>query len=321
MTVFTEPDGTQALYVSGCSANQLFPGIPGGRLLRSVDGVTFTPVPQDPGTLLGALGNACFRGAVSFNNKFYIVATTSLDSVGVLLEATDPKLGDNNFRLAAPVASAVSEVGTFNGFLYIAGSNSAGFTLSKSAATGTPPYTFTSVMVNAGYSTSAVPNVRALSLQAFNGFLYVGGQSTSYLYGSELFRVHADDTWDLVVGTSRTTPVGVKTSLSGFGPGFNWPFNTFERMEVFDSRLYLGTFDASDGFRFYNNPTFQMIARPQMGFDLWITTDGIHFSRVDGQGFGDILNQGVRTLKTTPYGLFLGAANWFYGLEIWRGVP
>jgi hypothetical protein len=187
---------------------------------------------------------------------------------------------------------------------------------------GSPPYSFTNVMINAGYSTSPVPNIRALSLQQFNGDLYVGGESTTYQYGAELFRIHPDDTWDLLVGQSRSTPIGTKNALSGFKPGFSWQFNTaLERMEVYDGRLYVGTFDSSYAFRFYNNPTFQSIVGPWMGFDFWVTGDGVHYSPVDLHGFGENLNQGIRTLKSTPQGLFVGVANWFYGLEIWRGVP
>jgi hypothetical protein len=322
MSVFTESNGTQALYVSGCSSKTLFPGgLPGARLLRSTDGVTFTPIPQQPGTFLGNLGNPCFRGSTTHNGKFYIVATASLNSEGVLLEATNPELGNNAFRVVSPANAVVSEVASFNGFLYITTSNATGFAVLKSAATGPAPYTFMPVIVNAGYSTN--PNVRALALHEFNGYLYVGGLSNSfYQGGSELVRIHKDDSWDLIVGQSRMTPAGMKSALSGFGPGFYWPFNvSFERMEVFDGRLYLGTFDSSNSFHAYNNPTFQSLVRPQMGFDLWTTPDGVTFSRVDGQGFGDLFNQGVRTLKATPHGLFLGAANWFHGLQIWRGVP
>jgi len=47
MFIYEEPSGTEALYVSGCSADAVFPGVGGGRLLRSIDGVNFAPVPQD----------------------------------------------------------------------------------------------------------------------------------------------------------------------------------------------------------------------------------------------------------------------------------
>ena len=49
MFTFTEQSGTQALYVSGCSAGSIYPGVPGARLLRSTDGVNFVPVAQDLG--------------------------------------------------------------------------------------------------------------------------------------------------------------------------------------------------------------------------------------------------------------------------------
>jgi len=54
--VFTEPGGVEALYVAGVSASSLFEGLPRWagdpqgypppRILRSVDGVSWQPVPQ-----------------------------------------------------------------------------------------------------------------------------------------------------------------------------------------------------------------------------------------------------------------------------------
>src|SRR5215217_9680846 len=55
MTVFREPDGTEALYVAGVTAREYIPGLPPPRILRTTDGSTFEPVPQDPGTVLGDL--------------------------------------------------------------------------------------------------------------------------------------------------------------------------------------------------------------------------------------------------------------------------
>src|SRR6185295_17960553 len=58
-----ESGGQETLYVGGMSAGDVFPTVfgampnpPAPRLLRTRDGVTWDPVPQAPGTLLGDLG-------------------------------------------------------------------------------------------------------------------------------------------------------------------------------------------------------------------------------------------------------------------------
>ena len=69
------------------------------------------------------------------------------------------------------------------------------------------------------------------------------------------------------------------------------------------------------------------------GFDLWRTQDGIHWTCITRTGFGNPCNNGVRTLKSTPVGLFVGTMNFFTeakdpvtgelrgGAEIWLGTP
>jgi hypothetical protein len=109
-----------------------------------------------------------------------------------------------------------------------------------------------------------------------------------------------------------------KSPLSGLGVGFGWNYNVHMwRQQVFDGRLYVGTFDESTALRF-DNPT---VLGPQEGFDLYYTEDGVTFTAVDINGFEDKFNDGVRALLATPYGLFLGTANQWFGLEVWKGVP
>jgi acetyl esterase/lipase len=133
-----------------------------------------------------------------------------------------------------------------------------------------------------------------------------------------LYRVFTDDSWDIVSGQSRSTPAGQKNSLSGLGIGFGWFLNQHMwRMAIYDSRLYVGTFDEAVWLRFEKGAS---VYQNEFGFDLWWTEDGTYFSQVDQQGFGDGYNMGVRTMEPTPYGLFLGTANPFYGLEVFRGI-
>jgi hypothetical protein len=170
-------------------------------------------------------------------------------------------------------------------------------------------------------------------MKVFRGSLFIGGNSVREISsilcainwrcgsaivangGAELFRVNADNTWDVVVGAARTTPD--KPTLSGIGPGFNWPLNQhLWRMEVYNDRLYVGTYDVSTELR--NAPGISAALAPYLGFDLWQTSDGIHFNPADITGFGDRFDYGVRALLATPAGLFLGSANPFYGLRVYR---
>ena len=55
------------------------------------------------------------------------------------------------------------------------------------------------------------------------------------------------------------------------------------------------------------------------GGDLYKSPDGVHWTPVFTQGLGDPYNYGVRTMVSVGDDLFLGMANPFDGLEIWRG--
>jgi hypothetical protein len=137
--------------------------------------------------------------------------------------------------------------------------------------------------------------------------------------GAELFRVNPDDTWDLIAGQSRSTPAGNKPALSGLGAGFGWVLNQHMwRMEVFNGTLYVGTYDVGTELRKF--PIGSSIDSA-FGFDFWASSNGIDFYPIDYRGFGDKFNYGVRSLKATPYGLFIGTANPFYGLQIYVGTP
>ena len=119
MVVFTEADGTQALYVVGASAREYIPGLPPPRILRTTDGVTFTPIPQDPGTTLGSLNAVTFRAKAIYNNRLYVSASPSMTGDGYVLEASTPALGNNSFRQVTNSSLLVYELNVFNGFLYI----------------------------------------------------------------------------------------------------------------------------------------------------------------------------------------------------------
>jgi hypothetical protein len=317
MTVLVEPDGTETLYVGGVSARSLFgPKLPPPRILRSTDAETFEPVPQDPGTLFGDISAAGFRTLLSHGARLYAIASNGLLGYGVLMESEHPADGNDSFRIVSPPGVTVFEIASFNGFLY-AGSGvqplrtRARFSVWKTLATGEPPYVFQEIVSDGAFRDGASTST-VISLQEFQGALYVGTEK-------ELLRLHPDDTWDLVVGEPRSTPIGVKVPLSGLGLGFDSIMNVHVwRMVVHNGWLYVGTQDQSA--QFIGIPAVGALLRPVGGCDLYATPNGQDFWVVSRDGFGDIYNTGVRNFASTPYGLFVGEANAYFGLNLSLGT-
>ena len=142
---------------------------------------------------------------------------------------------------------------------------------------------------------------------------------------TELIAIHEDDTWDLVVGEPRMTPDGLKFPLSGLGNGFgNWANGHFWRMASHDGQLYVGTWDWSVGFQdFSSGMFFDVVDRlftHHYGFDLFRTDDGIHWTPITQSGLGDPHNTGVRSMESTPDGLFLGTARQRWGTQLFRKI-
>jgi hypothetical protein len=318
MAVFTEPNGTEALYVTGVSSRD-FNGrteIPLPRLLRSTDGVTFESVPQDPGTVFGDLPspNESMRTLEVYKGRLY-VTVGSLYGAGALYEAADPAGGNDNFRRVSPEGMRVFEMEPFNGFLYVGTRDpDGGYAVVKTSASGTPPYTFTMVVPGGAYR-RFFKSQGVISMFVFKNRLYVGTDKPA-----ELIRINPDDTWDLIVGAPRDTPDGYKAPLSGMSDGFDWAFNVHMwRMGEYQDWLYVGTVDAST---FWHTIQWaDQLLRPHMGFDLFTTRDGWYFTQITRTGFDKMFDIGVRTFAATPHGLFFGTGNYYYGTRVYLGVP
>jgi hypothetical protein len=316
MIVFEEADGTEALYVCGATINALWPPMPPPRILRSTDGTTFEPIPQDPGTVLGDLGQdqATFRDMEVFDGRFYVI-NGKIQGHGSVLEAEDPAGGNDNFQWITPQDMRVFEIAPFNGFLYLGLSDRInGYAVAKTDATGTPPYQFTPVVTDGGFLQPG-PSISVVSMHVFKDRLYVGTDAPV-----ELIRINPDDTWDLVVGDPRETPDGWKHPLSGMGSGFDWPSNKhLWRMQDHEGTLYLGTNDTA--LRWGKAmPWMADQLEPGYGFDLYRTEDGQSISPITLNGFGDKYQIGIRAFASTPHGLFVGTVSFWYGLRIWQGT-
>jgi hypothetical protein len=331
-TIHQEPDGTEALYFSGFSSRD-FNGLdlPPPRILRTEDGLNFEAIPQDPGTFMGDLDESVnvighdhimgFRSITSFNNRLYVVAGGAYGD-GTLLESDNPAAGNDSFRQVTPSDMTVYSIIEFNGQLYV-GSGARpypidptvpGFTVYRTTATGEPPYEFIPVMTDGGHFRR--PSKTVVHMEVFNNSLYIGTNQPA-----EVYRIHPDDQWDLIVGDPRTTPDGVrKDPLSGFKKGFDWRFGNIHihRMKSHDGAIYIGTNDNSTSYR--KIKIFDKLFSWQYGFDFYGAEEPWSFKKITTTGFDDMFNRSCRNLASTPFGLFVGSQNSYYGLQIWRGI-
>ena len=182
-----------------------------------------------------------------------------------------------------------------------------------------------------------------MTVTSFGDDIYLGTvvypptfDEASDVIGTELYRVNPDDSVDLLVGAAREVDGVIVEPLSGRGPGFDYPLNAYSwDATVYDGWYYVGTFDFGmigwelaehiipgdlppDWVEFLEFMA-QLDANKFGGFDLYRTQDGIDWVKVSTNGFDDLDNYGIRSMKPTPWGLLIGTANPYDGFEVWMG--
>jgi nucleoside-diphosphate-sugar epimerase len=337
MTVFQGKSDTKpTLYAStmstvlrGCAAH----------VLRSEDGLDFQPA-CEPG--IGNPRISTFRELVAFDGYLYAPPAGegiqfNSNRTGVLMRSNDPAPGNwevacdlgfgdptNNGVFMMTVANGQLYAGTFNNF--------EGYQVWTTPPCGDGTLRWRKVLERGAWR-GPLSEI-AMGMVEFNGALYVGssiqngGYDRTNLVGpasGEIVRIWPDDSWDLLVGSPRETPQGVRYPLSGRGPGFDNIFAGYTwRMCVHDGWLYVTTFDWSVFLQYAHRPSptakrllnglsFEQLAEVGGGFELWRTRDGIEWVPVTLNGMGNPYNYGGRTMVSTPVGLALGTANPFGG--------
>lgn len=165
------------------------------------------------------------------------------------------------------------------------------------------------------------------------------------------YRMDEDENVELIIGDKdEMFPNG---GLSGLGSGFGNHENQYIwKMTEYDEKLYVGTYDASsflipldeymnddnasqewkdkvDGYvetlcSDYQGvpesavPCAEYLDQAAFGFYLYVTEDGIHYTKITDDGFGDPYNHGCRAFAITNEGLFVGTTNPFYGTQVWK---
>lgn len=371
MVVFQgESDPSPALYTATWGVSRS----PGSLILRSLDGKNFEPA-SAYGIIPGKNVTAT-RVLVPFKGRLFTSPTgtrghdvkflINVSGLPIIYETRDPTKSE---WVAAcepafndPKNLGVFTMAVFNDQLYAATFNNTGFELWRSDCEGNAPYRWIKVIEKGAYR--GPENQSVATMAVFNGALYMGTGIQNGGYdrtnnigpaGAEVIRVNADDTWDLIVGESRMTPVGRKEALSALQPGFGNMFNGYIwSMAEHDGWLYVGTMDSVIWVEWldlarYPERTRKLvegvglrnILQVEAGCDLWRTADGENYLPVTRAGFDNRYNLGVRNLVSTPVGLFVGVANPFGprvavqgedgsfnyvdnprgGLEIWHGRP
>lgn len=328
------------------------------RLIRSIDGDTFE---EGPATGLGlgpqadvpsirslcALNGRVFTSPVGMargrgmldDNMSILPAVLSADHpfAAHWEPVSEPGFGD-------PDNLAINELAIHGGFLYAGTLNTRrGYQVWRGDLGGRPPYRWERILTDGGFLGPSLSLVS--SMRGFGDALYVGvglqrqGRGGMDRYGpvpGELLRIHADGRWDLITGTARLTPDGLKRPLSGLGPCFGSVYNrAVWHMEVHDDRLYTvgGDWRVFQTYLASIGDTLSAGFRERMAAEQAAYVGGfmLHASR-DGTTWETLLDQGLddnpetyaaRILRSTPAGLFLGTASLGRdprrgGLEIWR---
>jgi hypothetical protein len=317
-----------------------------GRLWISPTGAFFIDNTDPENPLRFSLDNA-FRPVLLVNDDPSNRASPWRQVVDA---ATDPQLGDAGNQ-------GIYSMAVFADALYLGVTNSTtGFEIWKAdgARCFLPPrpcvLSWEKLIDDGGGRPIAADgradNARIFDFDVFKGHLYWGAAeagSTGKFATPEMGRIGLDGRWDLIVGEPRDPSAMAAdpnfncqlqgsscVPLSGMGPGFRptpltqgslgyiWQFEPHEGV------LYAGTADLSS--------ILPELPGGVPGSDLWRSRNGTDWSLVNDDGFGNPCNVGVRTMASSPFGLFLGTANPFTdptgcgiaggtaGAEVWLGI-
>ncbi len=340
MGVYTEADGTQALYVGGVTAISIYNKLPQYAnytypppiMVRSTDGTNFTEIPEDPGTTLGDIVQdntdifvASFRSIVQANGQMW-VAVTDFRGEGFIMTSTNPSQGDNAFTRVSPQPAlpnfAVWVLAAYNNAVYVGTgdrTDDIGYGIYKTTnMPGDPiPYQFDPVVLNGGYQT--VESQRSPTLLTMHVWTQPDDGLQHLWCGTdrkiEIVRVNPDDSWDVIVGQPRQTPDGYKTPLSGIAYYFDNDFtgHVWQIQDSPNSGIHASTWDWSIQLR-----ESALISQPdtgEQGFDFFNSPDGIHWYIISKNGMGDGFNFGGRSGNFNHFGLFWGTARVTGGLQ------
>jgi hypothetical protein len=258
------------------------------------------------------------------------------------------------FDHARNPTSPISNMAVFNDRIYVGVSNANGAQVWRTNGPE-PELNEWTLIVDNGFGDP--DNVYTLAMGVFKNHLYVSGTKELPLSwfiprGCDIIRICKNDNWRLIVGGNPFLPLDesvdeLQRSASGLGPGFNNPFNVYAwQIQEYNGKLFVSTFDDSSNMEVILDTLlanrlalYQLIGplvtnllievyktvveilraiRYPIGFDLYVSEDGIHFKPIILRGFSNPNNYGGRMLYVDDGRLYVGTANPFQGCEVWR---
>lgn len=250
---------------------------------------------------------------------------------------------------------AISNMAVFNNRIYVATSNSDGAQVWRTNGEE-PELNEWTLIVDKGFGDPA--NKYTLSIGVFKNHLYVSGTKQLPLawlipMGCDIIRIDKYDRWELIVGGNPLIPMDESEteefrSRTGMGSGFNNPFNVYAwQIQEYKGKLFISSFDDSSNMevilttllanrealnhligegitdlliKIYKTVVEILRAiRYPIGFDLYVSEDGVNFKTVFLNGLNNPHNYGGRILFVDGCNdLFIGTANPFQGCEVWK---
>ncbi|WP_093009688.1 hypothetical protein [Roseivivax halotolerans] len=307
-------DGLTRLYAG--TASLFGPG-----LLRSGPGGAFEDISAPP----FAEGDIATGALQSFQGRLYAAPrgeiTAEIDEAAAprtaRLYASDDPADPESWQQASRPGFGTDLPGEIvalcatHGHLYAATACARkGFALWRTEGGESLPHNWTQVLEAGAFRFAQ--NMMAASLCAFGDHLYIGtgipglGAARTIDVAEaapELLRIAADGTWDVVVGTTRISPDGLKVPLSAQGPGFDDPFNAaISALVEHDGALYAGTQNWAPYAAIHAGEGVPL----QGGFQLWRSLDGESWEPVLDEGAGEVTETGIRAMISTEAGLWIG---------------
>ncbi|MCC3868170.1 hypothetical protein [Terrisporobacter mayombei] len=340
MVNFRPFDGNPALYAASAATKGHM------QVYKSVNGVVWKPVLSEVKPNSTITGTSS-RSMVVHKGKLYLAAIdeTGLGPKTLLYSSKDPEFFP--WELETPEGTdpnknpqgGISNMAVFNKRIYVATSTATGVQVWRTNKEEPEVDDWTLVVGN-GFGDK--DNVYSLSMGVFKNRLYVSGTKELPLAwaipkGCDIVRIDKNDHYEEVIGPN---------SVSGIWSGFYNPFNVYAwQIQEYEGELFISTFDDATNMQLIldlllanrkNIPLPQLIVdilieiyelvvellnryKYQFGFNLYVSENGLDFDSIFLDGLDNRYNYGGRILFVDrDKDLYIGTANPFQGLEVWR---
>ena len=329
----------------------------GIRILKSINGVDWFDIPAGitQGTSSRSMmvyKDRIYLAVMSDGADLPSLLYSSKDPelYGWTLETESGEEGKNPTGIIWSIAS-------FNNHLYLGTSSKDGFMVWRTNS-DVPKLNDWKLVIDKGAGDSANATAISLvefKGNLYVGTAYDTFSFISYIMpkGAEIIRINKNDEWLIIVGGPALNAADPETGrrnhpLSGFLNGFYNPYNLYMwQMKIYNGRMFIGTYDSSASVE----PTYELLLKnnefmiqtmgaelteimllfmklqllvlskikSQIGFDFYVTDDGINFKLIDTTGFGSPQQYGIRNIFIDDDNtMYLGTANPFSGCDVYK---